>query len=312
MDKGSEQTDRWGRIYKRRQAEYVTEFPSLLDYYSFVFHFPGLLGGPNTFYREYIDVMNNVRYPDGKLPSSRMSHVLKCFLLGWLNFGIYIAGSIYLPISYLLSEEYGQRSLLARLWLMYVTLLAVRFRYYGLWKLGESLCVFDGFGEQPNGEWNGISNIDIIGFETTSNMSSATRFWNKRTQKWLQMCIYERSNFNQFAVFMVSAFWHGFYPAYYLCFGLGSILQYANHHTSRKLWPYVKDTKWEWLYLRIGNMCVMICGSFMFEAMNNYSFELAWLGWKRCSFVGFTGCVAAAVILTLLPYPPKDKKAKKE
>ena len=46
-----ERTDRWGRIYRRRQAEYVTAIPSLLDYFGFVYHFPGLLGGPNTYYR---------------------------------------------------------------------------------------------------------------------------------------------------------------------------------------------------------------------------------------------------------------------
>lgn len=41
-----ERTDRWGRIYRRRQAEYVTAIPSLLDYFGFVYHFPGLLVAP--------------------------------------------------------------------------------------------------------------------------------------------------------------------------------------------------------------------------------------------------------------------------
>lgn len=310
-----ERTDRWGRIYRRRQAEYVTAIPSLLDYFGFVYHFPGLLGGPNTYYREYHDVMSNVRYPSGKLPSSRYRAVLVNLAKGCLFFALFVVGSLYLPADFLLTASFAEKSLVHRVLRLYLTFLGVRCRYFGLWKLGESLCILDGFGEETNdgvSQWTGISNIDIWAFETSSSMSAATRAWNKRTQKWLQMCVYERSNFNQFYVFMVSAFWHGFYPSYYLCFGLGSLLQYANRLTAVKLWPRVQGTWMETPYLVLGNVCVMLVGSYMLEAMFNYSFERAWLGWKQASFFGIVFLFCGVVLLWLIPKVGKVDKTKRD
>ena len=159
-----ERTDRWGRIYRRRQAEYVTAIPSLLDYFGFVYHFPGLLGGPNTYYREYHDVMSNVRYPSGKLPSSRYRAVLVNLAKGCLFFALFVVGSLYLPADFLLTASFAEKSLVRRVLRLYLTFLGVRCRYFGLWKLGESLCILDGFGEETKdgvSQWTGISNIDI-------------------------------------------------------------------------------------------------------------------------------------------------------
>ena len=38
------------------------------------------------------------------------------------------------------------------------------------------------------------------------------------TQKWLQRYVYQRTNDSVVATYFVSAFWHGFYPGYYLFF----------------------------------------------------------------------------------------------
>jgi hypothetical protein len=45
--------------------------------------------------------------------------------------------------------------------------------------------------------------------------------WNVGVQEWLRKAVYQRSPFkgktaNQLYVFIVSAFWHGFYSAYYI------------------------------------------------------------------------------------------------
>ncbi|CBK22438.2 uncharacterized protein [Blastocystis hominis] len=309
VDKGAAQTDRWGRIYKRRQAEYVTSLPSLLDYFSFVYHYPGILGGPNTYYREFIDIIENRRYPYGAIPAGRWRWAALNLGKGVLFLGLFVAASIWVPESALLEEAFAQRWLGTRIAIAYLTYVGVRFRYYGLWKLGESLCICGGYGETEKGKWDGISNVDIVDFEFCTSMSMATHAWNKRTQRWLQMCIYERSHFNQLYVFLVSAFWHGFYPSYYLCFLTGSGLQAVNKIAHSKLWPYVSGSKWEKVFLRLGNVYIMMMGTFMFGAMFSYSFEKAWAVWKALDFYGLWQLVVSFLILLLVPAgKPKEKK----
>jgi len=60
--------------------------------------------------------------------------------------------------------------------------------------------------------------------------------WNISTLAWLRRTVYERAyKFNTLAVFTVSAFWHGFYPGYYLAFFTGALFIEANRSVST-LW----------------------------------------------------------------------------
>lgn len=286
--------------------------PNLLDFFGFVFHFPGLLGGPNTFYREYQDVINNIRYEPGKIPSSRWVPALVNLIKGIVFFVVFVVASIVLPTDDLYKDSFHEKPLLLRIGILYITYLGVRFRYYGLWKMGEGICICNGFGERKEKDgstnWGGISNVDIIPFETSHSFSIATRLWNMRTQKWLQMCVYERSNFNQLYVFMVSAFWHGFYPSYYVGFLYGSVLLAINKQCTAKLWPRVQGTRWEQPYLWMGTVCVFVFGSFMLEAIFSYTFERAMLCWKQVSYFGLVVLPIAFAVLALIPKVKKEKK----
>lgn len=49
--------------------------------------------------------------------------------------------------------------------------------------------------------------------------------WNKKTLVWLRRVVYDRAPIhNTLAVFACSAFWHGFYPGYYIMFGSGAFM----------------------------------------------------------------------------------------
>ena len=57
--------------------------------------------------------------------------------------------------------------------------------------------------------------------ETSIHVRDKINNWNISVQEWLRKAIYQRSPFkgktaNQLYVFTVSAFWHGFYSAYYI------------------------------------------------------------------------------------------------
>lgn len=49
-------------------------------------------------------------------------------------------------------------------------------------------------------------------------------FWNTSTARWLRNCYYEQIQYYlgkkmaSLATFMISAFWHGTYPSYYISF----------------------------------------------------------------------------------------------
>jgi hypothetical protein len=63
-------------------------------------------------------------------------------------------------------------------------------------------------------------------------------------QDWLRKCIYQRSpikskGLNQLYVFIVSAFWHGFYSAYYI----SMILWFLQLHLQSLTYKYFKSGK---------------------------------------------------------------------
>lgn len=83
-------------------------------------------------------------------------------------------------------------------------------------------------------------------FKSDKHIRDKISHWNIAVQEWLRKCIYQRSPFkgrgmSQLWVFMVSAFWHGFYAGYYVSFFLwfvqvytqGEIFRFVKHETSR-------------------------------------------------------------------------------
>ena len=106
----------------------------------------------------------------------------------------------------------------------WVALMILRFKYYFAWKNAEGAnniwyAGFEGFS--PTGEplgWENANNIDIFQFETAPNLKLLSAAWNKKTSNWLTRYIYMRTGGSLMSTYGMSAFWHGFYPGYYLFF----------------------------------------------------------------------------------------------
>jgi len=78
---------------------------------------------------------------------------------------------------------------------------------------------FEGLTEDGKARgWNGVSNMDILGFEFAQSFRESSRAWNKGTQNWLERYVYTRTGNSLMATYFISAFWHGFYPGYYFFF----------------------------------------------------------------------------------------------
>jgi len=122
-------------------------------------------------------------------------------------------------------------------WLRYLyleaALVALRCRYYFIWKLAEGAGIITGLGfsgYDKNGKptWNGLTNIYIFKIESMGCLRDITTYWNYKTGEWLKNYVYLRQTKNPnkdripgyslYLTNMLSAFWHGFYPGYYLAF----------------------------------------------------------------------------------------------
>ncbi|CAK9297298.1 unnamed protein product [Gordionus sp. m RMFG-2023] len=98
--------------------------------------------------------------------------------------------------------------------------------------------------------WDLISNIDIIGFETSISLHSALNNWNLSTMAWLRHLVYERVSYQRtLCVYLVSAMWHGFWPGYYITFVSGAIFTEAAKMNRRKYRKYFVSNKYiKWFY----------------------------------------------------------------
>lgn len=105
------------------------------------------------------------------------------------------------------------------------------------------LSYFKGFGFEGYSDdgkekgWSGVENIDIINFERADNLTSATKFWNKRTQQWLQKYTYFRCNQSLFILYFVSALWHGLYPGFFAFFLSAPIFTVIDRSVKEKINP---------------------------------------------------------------------------
>lgn len=233
----------------------VTKFPSILDYLGYVLFFPSLFAGPSfdfVDYRRWIDTTlfdippgtdpskapptrKKRRIPRSGRPATKKGATGIFWILAFLVFGgRYNQGTV-------LGEQFRSYYLPRRVWLLYVLGVATRMKYYGVWALTEGACILSGMGyngfDERTGKvfWNRLENVNPMGVETAQNSHAYLGSWNKNTNHWLRNYIYlrvtpkgKKPGFRASLVtFATSAFWHGFYPGYYLTFVLAAFIQTA-------------------------------------------------------------------------------------
>ncbi len=139
----------------------------------------------------------------------------------------------------MLGDEYLQYGFVRRVWILYMLGFTARLKYYGVWALTEGSCILSGIGfkgvdvKTGKVQWNRLQNVNPWGIESAQNTRAYLENWNMNTNNWLRNYMYlrvtpkgKKPGFRaSLATFITSAFWHGFYPGYYLTFVLASFLQ---------------------------------------------------------------------------------------
>lgn len=135
-------------------------------------------------------------------------------------------------------------------------------------------------------------NLDILGVETGENVKVMMDAWNKFTANWLRRYVYVRVS-NAYAklpaTFFISAFWHGFYPGYYLSFMFSVPLMLCGRVMRKHVRPIFKTGTLRNLslpYDLAGRMGSIFCMNYLFAC-----FFLRYIGpsfalWRSVYFVG--------------------------
>jgi lysophospholipid acyltransferase len=138
-----------------------------------------------------------------------------------------------------LGDEYMKYGFLRRVWILEMLGFTTRTKFYGVWTLTEGACILSGLGyngiDPKTGRvsWNRLQNVNPLGIEFAQNSRAYLENWNINTNNWLRNYMYlrvtpkgKKPGFRaSLATFVTSAFWHGFYPGYYLSFILAAFVQ---------------------------------------------------------------------------------------
>ena len=309
----------------------VYALPNPIEFLGYVFCFSTILAGPPVEYKIYADACSGTQLMDedgrpSRKPPSRLWPTVTPFLVSLACMGLYVIGASRFPFldkdnpgfntPVVLTDEFMKRPFVIRFLYNHISLFVLRMRYYFPWKSAESatnlwLCGFDGFDD--NGDSKGFdraSNVDILAFETSQSFRQCTRALNRKTASWLNRYVYGRTNKSLLATYFVSAFWHGFYPGYYLYFLSAPLMSVCERVVMEHLLPHFKLRSCSRGWKRIlWNSLAQISVKFVLNYMAGPFFLLSWQWslnfWKSYDYLGHVLCIAFYLSVKLLV--PKQK-----
>lgn len=205
--------------------------------------------GPSLEYAEYDDYLH-LRKQYANIPS-RLPKMTMSLVYAVVHLAIYLVFFVgYFHVDFMWTKDFLRMSGWKCVGYAIGAVTFVRFKYYFAFKMCS--CSLDATGitfsgyKQPHIDedspkaaydvaavptWDLIPTCLPFEFETATSMRDKVRTWNMSVQSWLSRCVYHRYRTSveyrkdkeaqargQLLVFMVSAFWHGFYFGYYLSF----------------------------------------------------------------------------------------------
>ncbi len=304
----------------------LKEIPGLMEFLGYTFCFSSMLAGPATEYATYLKSIDGsiFKTPDGKtkVPSNILPTIIP-LVTCLVNMGAFLILSSKFPLldptdpqkntPYILTEEFLKNPFYIRYFHAFIGLFAVRQKYYFGWKNAQGAqniwyAGFDGYDKEGNEiGWETANNMDIIEFETAPDISKLSKSWNKKTSAWLSKYVYIRTGGNLAAVYSTSAFWHGFYPGYYMFFLSVPSLSFCDRLAKKKISPHFSSSNLS-LYGIVSILSTIITVNYMILPFIMLAYEWSWATYKSFYCFGHVGCLVYYVVLTMLPSAKKDKK----
>lgn len=232
----------------------------------------------------------------------------------WIVLFLQFSGMYNVP--FFISPSWAGYGFLRRVWHLYMLGLTTRMKYYGVWNLTEGSCILSGIGYNGidattgRARWDRLTNIHPMALELAQNSHAFVGNWNINTNNWLRNYMYlrvtpkgKKPGFRAtLATFVTSAFWHGFYPGYYMSFVLASFVQTVAKNCRRIVRPLflTPDGKKELPSKKYYDVATFFITQITFAYATApfviLSFTGSWLVWSRVYFYVLWGTAAGFAV----------------
>ena len=142
-----------------------------------------------------------------------------------------------------------------------------------------------------------------MAIETTCDFRTIISEWNVSTNRWLNQYIYQRLGRTfkaNLTTYLVSAFWHGFYPGYYMCFVAGALYTALNRLIYQSFtWPFKQKLRKIILYIPNYLLVDYFAAPF---ALQTFEDSL-----RFCRAWHFYGHITLIISFILIKFIPKRK-----
>lgn len=241
------------QLTDEQKREKLRKVPTVLDYFSYIFHYSTLLAGPVCTFREFNDFIDGSdirpKKPGEKEPSP-LADVVKKLISGFFCMFILFLTEADYPIPRNADPQFiSAQPFYWRVIYGWISATVSKLRYYFAFKVSEAVnnmggLGFNGYDENGRAKWDRITNINILKFEFATNIKMVCDNWNISSALWLRRTVYERcSSHRTLAVFIMSSFWHGFYPGYYMTFMSLALFIEAGRMGRRVIRPHFQKSR---------------------------------------------------------------------
>lgn len=130
------------RVYEARQKLALSQFPSPLEFFGYVYSFTTFLAGPAFEIREYLDVTSGAKFllsGKARRPSSFLAAFSK-FVVGAVLMGAFAVYGPQFPLANLHDPAVAALPSLEHLKTLWITLIFCKAKYYAAWKVRRVMC----------------------------------------------------------------------------------------------------------------------------------------------------------------------------
>jgi len=217
------------KLEKDQMQNKLIEVPSLLETLAFSFFFPSFMTGPQFTFRLYSDFVTLKLFGDSKVIPDSTNATIKCFGLGIMYLVLNQVMSALFPVSAFFTESFAKSTYFYKILHTIIAGRHILWKYLGVWLLAEGSCILVGIGyagvdKFKNPQWNGLSNVLPLKFETTTTLAGTIQSFNINTNDWVKRYVFKRLKFlgnrqlSNLGAMLYLAIWHGFAPGYFIAF----------------------------------------------------------------------------------------------